>query len=251
MRLEQLDPGVERGRTPGARGDVSRRAIWDRVRMAWAMLAGGRHEVRPGRPREVPPPVPDAPALAAPGFAEEALPWIDAVYRFALRLTRGDRDAADDLVQDTFLRAHRFWASYQRGTNAKSWLFTICRTTWQHERERARNQRERAESDIDARLEALAAATVFRQPPADPASRFFEGLIDDDVVEAIDELPLEFREVVVLSDLGDLRYAEIAQVLGVPVGTVRSRLFRGRRLLQERLRDFAVRAGYIDNEDTP
>lgn len=191
--------------------------MWDRVRMAWALLSGQTdRDVRPGRPRETrPEPEAGSGAIAAEGFAEEALPWLDAVYRFSMRLTRGDRDAAEDLVQDTFLRAHRFWHTFERGTNARSWLFTICRNVYLHERKSARSRHEGSAADLDdARVEALAAVSALGRPPADPEREFFGRLIDERVIAAIDELPDEFHEVLVLSDLGDLRYAEIAQVLG-------------------------------------
>ncbi len=215
--------------------------------MAWAMLSGRtEHDVRSGRPREGrPAPRDEERAIAAEGFAEEALPWLDAVYRFALRLTRGDRDAAQDVTQETFLRAHRFWDTYERGTNAKSWLFTVCRNTFLHQRRSVQNQRERPAADFDAHVEALSAKSAFAGTAPDPEHEFFSRLIDDEVVEAIDALPEEFHEVLVLSDLGDLRYAEIAEVLSIPVGTVKSRLFRARRLLQDRLRDFAIESGYL------
>lgn len=226
---------------------MSREAMWDRVRMAWAMLSGGGdRDVKPGRPREPAPPMPEEePGIEAEGFAEEALPWLDAVYRFAMRLTRGDPDAAEDLVQATFLRAHRFWHTYEPGTNAKSWLFTICRNSYLHQKQLVRNRREQPAADLDARVEALSAASAFAPTSSDPEQEFFGRLIDDQVVDAIDGLPDEFREVLVLSDLGDLKYAEIAQVLDIPVGTVKSRLFRARNLLQGRLREFAVEAGYV------
>lgn len=224
--------------------------MWENVRMAWGMLAGrGARDVQPGRPREAPPsPQGDEPVLSEAGFAEEAMPWLDAVYRFSLRLTRGDRDAAEDLVQDTFLRAHRFWHTYRRGTNAKSWLFTICRNTYLHQKELIRNERERPRADLDARTEAVYAAAASPGTSTNPEVEFFDRLIDDQVVEAIDDLPEEFRDVLVLSDLGDLKYAEIAEVLDIPVGTAKSRLFRARRLLQDRLRAFAVGAGYLEEE---
>jgi RNA polymerase sigma-70 factor, ECF subfamily len=229
---------------------MSREAMWSTVRMAWTMLSGrSERDVRPGRARERPPhPTGSLPELQAEGFSEEALPWLDAVYRFSLRLTCGDRDAAEDLVQDTFVRAHRFWHTYRRGTNAKAWLFTICRTTYLHQKELIRSQREVPAADLDARVEALAAASALARPPRDPEKEFFERLIDDEVVQAIDSLPDEFREALVLSDLGDLKYSEIAQVLDIPVGTAKSRLFRARRLLQERLRAFATRAGYMQEK---
>lgn len=215
--------------------------------MAWAMLSGRtEHDVRSGRPREArPAPRDEERAIAAEGFAEEALPWLDAVFRFALRLTRGDRDAAQDVTQETFLRAHRFWHTYERGTNARSWLFTVCRNTFLHQRRSAQNQREQPAADFDAHVEALSAMSAFGGTAPDPEHEFFSRLIDDEVVEAIDALPEEFHEVPVLSDLGDLRYAEIAEVLSIPVGTVKSRLFRARRLLQDRLRDFAIESGYL------
>ena len=226
---------------------MSREALWATVRAAWGKLSGRRgRRVLAGRPREEPNRPAVAPAIAADGFVEEALPWLDAVYRFSLRLTRGDRDAAEDLAQETFMRAHRFWHTFVRGTNAKSWLFTICRNTHIHREERVRNRRERPASDLDADVEALAARSPLVHPSTDPEQEFFELMIDDEVVEAIDDLPEEFHDVLVLSDLGDLRYAEIAEVLDIPVGTVKSRLFRGRRLLQKRLRDFAVQSGYVE-----
>ncbi|MGH7482688.1 MAG: sigma-70 family RNA polymerase sigma factor [Longimicrobiales bacterium] len=227
---------------------MSREAMWDKVRMAWSMLSGRTdRDVRSGRRRESrPPPDPEASTIAADGFAEEALPWLDAVYRFSLRLTRGDQDTAEDVAQETFLRAHRFWHTYERGTNARSWLFTICRNTFLHHKQLVRNQREQPASELaDARVEALGVASAFAAASQDPEQEFFGKLIDDQVVDAIDALPEQFHEVLVLSDLGDLKYAEIAQVLDIPVGTVKSRLFRARKLLQDRLREFAVESGYV------
>jgi len=230
---------------------MSREAMWARVRMAWDMLAGTRRDVTADRSHEAPPPAKGAlPAVSVAGFQDEAMPWLDAVYRFSLRLTEGDGDAAQDLTQETFLRAHRSWHTFTQGTNAKSWLFTICRNTYLHDRAKVGNQRERPLADLDPGTEAHVAHSAFGKPAADPEREFFDRLIDDQVVRAIDELPGEFREVLVLSDLGDLKYAEIAQVLDIPVGTAKSRLFRARRLLQERLRDFAVEAGYIDSSSS-
>jgi RNA polymerase sigma-70 factor (ECF subfamily) len=219
--------------------------------MAWTMLSGrGVHQVHAGRERAPrPEPRDEATVLAAEGFAEEALPWLDAVHGFALRLTRGDRDAAEDLVQDTFLRAHRFWHTYERGSNARSWLFTICRNTFLHGKQKAINRYEDSTVDLEARMETIAAVSAWGTGSKRPDREFFDQLIEEEVIEAIDELPDEFREVLVLSDMGDLKYAEIAEVLDVPVGTVKSRLFRGRRILQERLRTFAVRSGYVQVED--
>lgn len=226
---------------------LRRLSAWEMVHMAWAMLAGGDERgVRPDRVREQPSaPQGDEPAVSKEGFTEEALPWLDAVYRFSLRLTGGDRDAAEDLTQETFIRAHRFWDRYERGTQVKSWLFTICRNRYLQEKELVRSQRERPAADLDARIEALSAASALEKTVPNPERAFFDGLVDDDVVAAIDALPEDFREVLVLSDLGDLKYDEICQVLDIPLGTAKSRLFRARRILQERLREYAVRSGYL------
>lgn len=180
------------------------------------------------------------------GFEDEALPHLDAVYRFALRLS-GAPDQAEDLVQETFLRAYRSWDQYTRGTAAKSWLFTICRNVFLRRLERRQ------------RHDEIVTENVGREGPGpspinpvwtsvdgvDPEGEFFHSIVDDRIVEAIDSLPEEYRTAVVLSDLEGLPYAEIAELMDVPVGTVKSRLFRGRRQLQKVLYDYAVEMGYI------
>lgn len=186
------------------------------------------------------------PALSKPGFAEEALPWMDAVYRFSLRLTAGDRSAADDLTQETFLRAYRHWDTYQRGTSARSWLFTICRNAFLRSRERQQRRPETVATDLDQSIDAFAEADIYSEiTAADPEKQFFDAFVDGQVVRAIESLPQEFREAVVLSDVEGLNYAEIAAVLDIPIGTVKSRLFRGRRALERKLYDYAVETGYL------
>lgn len=185
-------------------------------------------------------------ALKKPGFTEEALPELDAVYRFALRLAQGDGDLAQDLVQETFLRAHRSWDSYTPGTRIRSWLFTICRNVFLRQRERSARRPETPASHIDADVEQLATIQVLDElREVDPERAFFASFVDDEVLSAVDRLPDEFRDAVVLSDLHDLPYAEIGEILEVPVGTVKSRIFRGRRLLAGALYDYAVEMGYI------
>jgi len=186
-------------------------------------------------------------ADARHGFAEEALPHLDAVYRFAIRLT-GSPDEAEDLVQETFLRAYRSWDRYTRGTNAKSWLFTICRNAFLRRRERVKRHEEilsetaPRSGSANAPLVNPVWSTV---QSLDPEGDFFESIVDDTIIAAIEELPEEYRTAVVLSDVEGLPYAEIAELMDVPVGTVKSRLFRGRRRLQEALYDYAVEMGYI------
>lgn len=184
--------------------------------------------------------------LSKSGFEEEALPWLDAVYRFALRLSGGREAEAEDLTQETFLRAYRSWETFTPGTNARSWLFTICRNVFLRQRQVRARTPETTSSELDADLEALAANDIFHDAAFnDPEQNFFHAIVDEEVTQAIDALPTEFREAVVLSDVEGLSYNEIADVLGVPKGTVKSRIFRGRRLLQQQLRDYALEMGYI------
>jgi RNA polymerase sigma-70 factor (ECF subfamily) len=184
---------------------------------------------------------------AKPGFAEEALPHLDAVYRFAIRLT-GSADEAEDLVQETFLRAFRSWDQYARGTNAKSWLFTICRNVFLRKRERAQRHEEILALNaarVGAGSTPVANPMWSSAQGVDPEGDFFESIVDERIISAIEELPEEYRTAVVLSDIEGLPYAEIAALMEVPVGTVKSRLFRGRRRLQQVLYDYAVEMGYI------
>lgn len=179
-------------------------------------------------------------------FREEALPEMDAVYRFALRLARNP-PAAEDLVQETFLRAWRSWEQYTPGTNCKSWLFTICRNVFLRQQERGKRHdeilSEQAPEDPErlSRENPVFAATK----DSDPEGDFFREVVDEEVLAAIDELPEDYRMAVVLSDLEGMAYKEIADMLEIPVGTVKSRLFRGRRILQQRLYEYAVEMGYI------
>jgi len=163
-------------------------------------------------------------------FEAEALVHLGALFRVALRFVGNTADA-DDLVQDTLFRAYQAWDQFARGTNAKAWLITILRHVFIDAYQR------------EARRRRILSSAP---PPSDDARvRFFDDLVDDQVVHAIDALPPPYREVVVLRDIEDLHYAEMATMLGVPVGTVRSRLFRARAILQEKLLDYAMSTGLI------
>ncbi len=183
------------------------------------------------------------PALDSPyvlgGFEREALCWLPDVRRFALCLTRDESDAAD-LVQETFWRAFCRWETYAPGTDCRAWLFAICRNVFLRASERARRQL----SCDDVELEALA-TTASR--PVWSRTGVHDGYAEIDVRDAIDralsELPIPYRDAVILVDMRDQPYDTAAQVLGVPVGTIRSRLSRGRRLLQHALIEFARDAG--------
>ncbi len=173
-------------------------------------------------------------------FEREALPSIDDVYRFALALT-GGREDAEDATQDTFLRAYRSWHTYQSGTECRRWLFTICRNVV---RSRYRPVIEVELSAIDAGTETMAAVLQHASLMRDGVDATVQrALLSAAIDQAIAELPEPYRSAVVLVDVQDQSYQAAADVLDVPVGTVRSRLFRGRRLLQDVLIHFARDAG--------
>lgn len=184
-------------------------------------------------------------------FQEEALPHMDAVHRFALRLS-GSADGADDLTQETFLRAWRSWERFTPGTNARSWLFTICRNVFLRNAERTKRHGEIVAEMKDEDPRAISRETTIYMDARgrDPEGVFWDGIVDAKVMEAVHALPEEFREAVILSDLEGLPYREVAQVLGVAEGTVKSRLFRGRRILQRSLLDYAIASGIISGPGT-
>ncbi len=186
-----------------------------------------------------PPPPPTSADAKRRSFEREALVHLDALYRVALRLTRSPADA-DDLVQETMLKAYRAWDQFEPGTNAKGWLLTILRHAFINEYRRRTRHPETV--DVDT-IEPFAVFSDVQED--DPQGAFFDRIVDDEVLRAIDELPEAFRETLVLSDVEGMNYQEIAKILEVPVGTVKSRLFRARKLLQAKLYDYAVGMGYI------
>lgn len=198
-------------------------------------------------PTPPPPPPPPLPSPPEPeerraGFEKEALVHLDALYRVALRLS-GNASDAEDLVQDTMLRAYRSWERYTPGTNAKGWLLTILRHLFINEYRRRIRHPETV--DVDT-IEPFALFQEVQEE--DPQGAFFDRIVDDEVLRAVDQLPEAFREAVTLSDVEGLSYEEVAKVLDVPVGTVKSRLYRGRRLLQAKLYEYAVSMGYIKGQ---
>jgi RNA polymerase sigma-70 factor (ECF subfamily) len=177
-------------------------------------------------------------------FQREALHWFPDVTRYALSLCRNEADA-DDLVQETFLRAYRGWDGYTPGSECRGWLFTICRNTFLRTRER----HDREVHADDAELEALAAAALHASAQeAGYGGLFANSDLGDAIDRAISELPVAFRDVVLLIDVNDQTYGDAAATLDVPIGTVRSRLFRARRLLQEALISYARDAGLVSRE---
>jgi RNA polymerase sigma-70 factor (ECF subfamily) len=180
-----------------------------------------------------------AAAAAAPGAAEagaaeqdaftrEALSHLDSLYGVAMRLTRRPADA-EDLVQETFVKAFRFSSSFERGTNLKAWLITILQNTW---RNTIRHDRR---DPIDVDSEVVERAATSAEHAETPEQILQRATLDADLQAALDALPEAFRTAVWLRDVEELSYAEIARALDVPIGTVMSRISRGRRLLYERL----------------
>ncbi|PTM08522.1 MAG: RNA polymerase subunit sigma [Bacteroidetes bacterium] len=178
-------------------------------------------------------------------FSEEILPQLDALYNFGLRLTADPNDA-EDLVQDTIVKAYRFFSSYEKGTNAKAWLFRILKNSYinNYRKESKRPQ----EVDFDEVSTFYETIRDERVDTSDLERKMFRELIDDDLAKALDDIPEDFRTVVLLCDVEDFTYEEISNMLDVPIGTIRSRLHRGRNLLKAQLMDYAKERGYSESE---
>ena len=174
---------------------------------------------------------PTAAPADADAFAAEALGYLEPLYATALRLTRNRADA-EDLVQDTFVKAFRFTDRFEPGTNLKAWLFTILHNTWRNRRRDA--SRDTVEVDSE-RVERAAAQPNGPAAFDTPERILLRATLDADLQAALDELPEAFREAVWLRDVEEFAYAEMAEMLGIPIGTVMSRISRGRRLLFEHL----------------
>jgi RNA polymerase sigma-70 factor (ECF subfamily) len=178
-------------------------------------------------------------------FTELAMPYAPQLYSAALRMTRNPSDA-EDLVQETYLRGYRSFASFEEGTNLRAWLFRILTNAFINSYRS--KQRRPQESDL-ADVEDLYlyrhigdASTVGRSAE----DTLFEMFTDDEVKEALEALPENFRIPVLLADVEDFSYKEIAEMLDIPIGTVMSRLHRGRKAMQKRLLDYAIQRGLVD-----
>ncbi len=182
-------------------------------------------------------------------FERQALVHLDSLYGAAYRLTRNPRDA-EDLVQDSLLRAYRFWDSFQQDSNCKAWLLRIVTNTFINEYQRKKRSREvldAATAEQDATDGVLVHAAA--NDKQSPERVLLQQSVSDDVQRALDQLPDDFRTAVILCDMQGLSYKEIAEIMACPVGTVMSRLFRGRKLLAAGLREFAVAEGYVKPGD--
>lgn len=174
-------------------------------------------------------------------FEEEAVPHLSALYNYALRMTR-DRDDAADLVQDTFMKAFRFFDSFEQGTNCKAWLFRILKNTYINTYRKSSKGPDTVEYDVveefyDTIKDSSVETSTLEQ-------QLFEQALDDQVSEAIQRLPDDFRTVIILCDIEGFTYEEIAEFIDCPIGTVRSRLHRARKILAATLADYARERGF-------
>jgi len=174
-------------------------------------------------------------------FTREALPYLDAMYAVALRLTANDKEA-EDLVQDAMLRAYRFFDKFQPGTNLKAWLLKVMTNIFLNRVKKNPHRPALVEFET---LEEVIGEVDDGFTSVSSSSEIFRELLDDDVARALDELPLEYRTPVLLSAVEDLSYKEIADIMGCPVGTVMSRLYRGRRMLERSLKAYAQSIGFL------
>lgn len=179
-------------------------------------------------------------------FEREAMPHTDALYRTALRMTKNDNDA-EDLVQETMVKAYRFWDKFEQGSNCRAWLFKIMTNIFINDyRSKSRAPQSVDVDDIDDNY--LYSQLVTQSDEDNPERKLFAKIFDEDVRKAIEELPDDFRLVVVLSFLEGFAYQEIAEIADLQLGTVKSRLHRGRRLLQKKLMDYAIKNGYAKEQ---
>jgi RNA polymerase sigma factor (sigma-70 family) len=174
-------------------------------------------------------------------FNKEFLPHIDSMYNFAYRLTF-DEDEAKDLVQDTFLKAFRFIESFQKGTNAKAWLFRILKNSFINDFRK--KSKEPSKVDYQEVESYYNSDDVDKTITTDLRVETLRDMMGDEVSNALNSLDVDFRTVIILSDLNGFKYDEMSKILDIPIGTVRSRLHRARKLLREKLLEYAQTMGF-------
>ena len=174
-------------------------------------------------------------------FDNEFMPHINSMYNFAYRLTF-DEDDSKDLVQDTYLKAYRFIDSFQQGTNAKAWLFRILKNSFINDYRK--KKKEPAKVDYQEVETFYNSEDVDRQITPDLRVEALQNLMGDEISNALNSLDVDFRTVIILCDLEGFKYDEMAKILDIPIGTVRSRLHRARNLLKEKLSVYAKKMGY-------
>jgi RNA polymerase sigma factor (sigma-70 family) len=181
-------------------------------------------------------------------FEKEFMPHIDSMYNFAFRLTN-DEDDANDLVQDTYLKAFRFINSFSEGTNAKAWLFRILKNSFINDfRKKSKEPSKVDYQDVETTYNSEEDAET--NQTVDLRAETVQDLIGDEIANALNALPVDFRTVIILCDVEGFTYEEMAKILDIPIGTVRSRLHRARMLLKEKLKSYAKSLGYDVNADS-
>ncbi len=177
-------------------------------------------------------------------FEAAAMPFVDSLFNTAFRLTRNAQDA-EDLVQETYLKAYRHYDKFQEGTNLKAWLFKIMKNSFiNNYRKKQRTPPQSDFADLEGSLESRVIEDAVSRIK-DPEEEFLESIVDEQVQEALESLPADYRMAVILADLENFSYKEIAEILDVPVGTVMSRLYRGRKQLEAAMLDYARQHGYL------
>lgn len=176
-------------------------------------------------------------------FEEEFLPQIDSLYTFAYHLTYNEEDA-NDLVQETYLKAYRFIDKYHEGTNAKAWLFKILKNVFINQYRRRSKQPTKV--DYEEIVTYQDEEDTQYSSYQDLREEMFQQMMGDEVTNAINALPVDFRVVILLSDIEGFTYEEISKIIDIPIGTVRSRLHRARNMLKEKLKEYASSLGYRD-----
>ncbi len=180
-------------------------------------------------------------------FESEMMVHIKPLYHFAYRLTN-DEDDANDLVQDTYLKAYRFITSFERGSNAKAWLFRILKNSFINNYRK--NTKEPTQIDYEEAEVFLNTGKAVWSDSIDLRDKIFRSLVGDEITNALNSLPVDFKTVIILCDIEEFSYEEIAKITDIPVGTVRSRLHRARKLLKEKLAVYARNMGYaVDNNE--
>ena len=178
-------------------------------------------------------------------FEVEAFPHKDILFNFALRTT-GNADDAKDLLQETFMKAFRFWDKYEKGTNIRAWLFRIMKNSYINRyRKETREPGMVDYDDVENFYDSIRDDSTNSN---DLQKHMYSNMLSDEVTIALQSLPEDFRTVVILCDIEQLTYEEISDFLNCPIGTVRSRLHRGRKMLEEKLHDYAKDRGIIADE---
>ena len=176
-------------------------------------------------------------------FEQEFLPQIDALYTFAYHLTYNEEDA-NDLVQETYLKAYRFIENYKEGTNAKAWLFKILKNAFINQyRKKSKHP---TQVDYEEVVNFHGEEDTQYSSYMDLREEMFQHMMGDEVTNAINSLPVDFRVVILLCDIEGFTYEEISKIIDIPIGTVRSRLHRARNMLKEKLQEYAKSLGYKD-----